>query len=81
MTDKIDYLQTTREILAGCLFIPADTIPEDADINSLSDIDSLTFELIVLETEKLIGQEVDPIALLDMRTVKDMAELLKQARQ
>ncbi|MDR2310752.1 MAG: phosphopantetheine-binding protein [Brucellaceae bacterium] len=81
MTDKIDYLQATREILAGCLFIPADTIPEDADINSLSDIDSLTFELIVLETEKFIGQEVDPIALLDMRTVKDMAELLKQAHQ
>ncbi|MDM7852264.1 acyl carrier protein [Pseudochrobactrum kiredjianiae] len=81
MTDKIDYMQITREILAGCLFIPAETIAEDADINSLSDIDSLTFELIILETEKFIGQEVDPIALLDMRTVKDMAELLKKARQ
>lgn len=81
MTDKIDYLQITRELLSGCLFIPAETIPADADISTLSDIDSLTFELIVLETEKFIGQEVDPIALLDMRTVKDMAELLAKAHQ
>ncbi|MCF7647193.1 hypothetical protein KQ944_17790 [Bacillus subtilis] len=82
MTDKAtDYLQATKNILAGCLFIPAESIADDASISSLSDVDSLTFELIVLETEKFIGHEADPIALLDMQTVQDMAALLQKECQ
>lgn len=76
-----DYLKVTKELLAGCFFIPAESIADDADISALSDVDSLTFELIVLEAEKYIGHEVDPIALLDMQTVADMAALLQKECQ
>lgn len=71
-----DAMLQAKNILAGCLFIPVNKISDTADIGSLGELDSLTFELIVMEVENQIGREVDPIALLEMQSVKDLAELL-----
>lgn len=72
-------IDEARKILAGCLFIPQEKIESEASINSLGELDSLSFELIVLEIEKVLGHDVDPMQLLEMRSVKDLAALLEQA--
>lgn len=72
----MNSLDKARTILAKCLFIPEDSIRADADIASLGKIDSLTFELIVLEVENVSGREVDPIQLLEMESVADLARIL-----
>lgn len=76
----MDYLDQAKEILSGCLLVPKDSIPSDSDIGALGSIDSLTFELIALEIEKNLGHVVNPIALLEMRSVKDLAMLLQNER-
>jgi acyl carrier protein len=72
-------LDIAKGILADCLFIPRERVTDDMDIKSLAELDSLTFEMIVLEVEKRTGAELDPIVLLNMRTVKDLAKVLDQA--
>ncbi|KAB2672665.1 acyl carrier protein [Brucella intermedia] len=80
LSHEDNFVVEAKNILAGCLFIPAETIPDSADIGSLGELDSLTFELIVLEIEKHIGRQVDPIALLEMQSVADLAELLRKEK-
>jgi acyl carrier protein len=75
----MDALETAKDILASCLFIPADKIGDDADIYGLKTMDSVTFETLVLEIEERIGQEVDVVKLLEMRTVRDLAGLIAAA--
>ncbi|UDM48873.1 acyl carrier protein [Cupriavidus sp. MP-37] len=76
----MDYLQEARELLSGCLFVPVEKIDADASIHTLHDMDSLTFEMIVMEIEKRTMKEVDPVALLELRTVSDLAGLLESGR-
>lgn len=75
---SIVYLNKAKKILSGSLFLPINSISDEADISSLGELDSLTFELIVLEIEKSMGCEADPIALLELCTVKDIALLLQE---
>lgn len=77
MGGAVNYMEQAKDILSGCLFIPKESIETSADISSLGELDSLTFELIVLEIEKNLGHEVDPVELLEMRSVKDLAQLLQ----
>ncbi|MBJ6134423.1 acyl carrier protein [Ochrobactrum sp. Q0168] len=72
----MNSLDKARAILAKCLFIPEESILPEADISSLGKIDSLTFELIVLEVENVSGRDIDPVRLLEMRSVGDLARLL-----
>jgi acyl carrier protein len=76
----MDYLQEAKDLLSGCLFVPVEKIDADANINTLHDMDSLTFEMIVIEIEKRTMKEVDPVALLELRSVRDLAGLLEQGR-
>jgi len=79
MASERNALNEAKSILSGSLFIPVEKIADDAAINSAAEIDSLSFELIVLEIEKRIGREVDPVQLLEMRSVKDLAAILRGA--
>lgn len=79
MGDKImDYMEEAKDILSGCLFIPKQKIDENAEIHSIKGLDSLTFETIILEIEKRTGQPVNPVDLLGMHSVKDLARLLRR---
>jgi acyl carrier protein len=78
MTSKMNALEKAKLILAGALFLPVEKISDDAAINSLDELDSLNFELIVVELEKCLGRDVDPIKLLEMRSVKDLAAILEE---
>ncbi|WP_448950927.1 acyl carrier protein [Labrys neptuniae] len=76
----MDALGTAKDILANCLFIPADKIGDDAGLYDLKPVDSVTFETLVLEIEERTGKEVDVEALLSMRTVRDLAALIAGSR-
>jgi len=69
-------LADAKEILATCLFVPADSIADDAVITDIKSIDSLAFETIMLEVEELTGRDVDPIKMLELSTVADLAGML-----
>ena len=69
-------LDEAKSILSGSLFIPVEKIDDDATINSIGELDSLNFELIVLQIEERTGRDVDPVRLLEMRSVKDLAAFL-----
>ncbi len=73
----MDAMNQAKQILSGCLFIPQEKIDDEASIATLGELDSLGFEMIVLEIEKTLGHEVDPMSLLEMRSVKDLARLLE----
>ena len=73
----MDAMNQAKQILSGCLFIPQEKIDDEASIATLGELDSLGFEMIVLEIEKALGHEVDPMSLLEMRSVKDLARLLE----
>ncbi len=77
----MEHLDEAKDILSGCLFIPKDKISDDASIHSIKGLDSLSFETIVVEIEQRTGKDVDPMQLLEMVTVRDLANLLKLARQ
>lgn len=74
----MNSIEQAKELLSGCLFIPKETIADNAKISALAEIDSLTFEMIVLEVEKLTQREVDPVKLLELNTVEDLAQLLEK---
>lgn len=69
-------LETIKTIIARAFFIPAASIADDADIAEIKGMDSLTFEALMLEIEQATGQEPDPVALMDVRTVADLARLI-----
>lgn len=68
-------IEIAKSILAGALFVPVEKISDDATINSLEELDSLSFELIVVEIERHLGHDADPVKLLEMRSVKDLAAM------
>jgi acyl carrier protein len=72
-------LERAKDILSGCLFVPKERIADDATISAIGEIDSLAFELLVLEIERAIGSEVDPIKMLELRSVADLAAMLTDA--
>jgi acyl carrier protein len=74
----MNALEKAKSILSGALFIPIEKIKDDASINSLDELDSLSFEIIIMELEKYLGHEADPIKLLEMHSVKDLAAILEE---
>ena len=76
----IDYMDAAKDILAGCMFDPKDKIHDDATIADVKEIDSLTFETLVLEIERWAGKEVDPLLLLTLLSVRDLADVLARTR-
>lgn len=73
-------MQEAKEILAGCLFIPIEKIGDDVSIQSIKELDSLSFAAIVVELEERSGRRIDPVDLLELRTVRDVATLLERYR-
>lgn len=73
-------MNEAKELLSGCLFIPVDKIGDDAALQSIKQMDSLSFAAVVLELEEHAGHEIDPVDLLELRTVRDVAGLLEKFR-
>jgi acyl carrier protein len=75
----MNTLEKAKSILSSALFIPIEKISDDAAVSSLNEINSLSFEAIVMEIEKHLGHDVDPVKLLELRSVKDLAAILEDA--
>lgn len=74
----MDYITKTKEILSKNLNLPVEQISDDAKLTSLEQLDSLTFEKIVLTMEQFVGHKIDAVNLLELRSVKDVAHLLQK---
>lgn len=73
-------LQEAKEILSGCLFVPTERIGDDASLQSIKELDSLSFAAIATELEERLGRPMDPVDLIRLRTVRDLASLLERHR-
>jgi len=76
----MEYVQAAKEILSKALFVPAEQIGDDADINTIKAMDSLAFEALVLEIEERTGKDVDLVELMGLKTVSDLAAVLEKLK-
>lgn len=72
MTD----LELARDIVSRCLLIPKEKIQDDDELQSAHGIDSLNFTMIIVEVERHVQREIDPLQILELRTLRDLAALL-----
>ncbi|WHT44433.1 acyl carrier protein [Ochrobactrum sp. SSR] len=66
-----------KKILAESLFVPVEKISDDASINDVKELDSLSFEALLLEVEEITDREIDPIKIMQIKTVRDLADLIE----
>lgn len=78
--DGSPSLAIAREALANALFIPVEKILPSTLITDLKSLDSLTFEGLVLELERLSGAIFAPEDFLNVRTVSDLARIVELRR-
>ncbi len=71
-------LAAIQRIISESLLIPVESIHAQDTIIGLKNIDSLSFEMIVVAMETESGQSIDPLRLMSVKTVGDLAELLGQ---
>ena len=69
-------IDEAKNILAKCLFVSPDAIEDEDVIVEIKPIDSLAFETIMLEVEETTGQPVDPLDILQLQTVADLAKII-----
>lgn len=67
------------DIVATALLVPHEKVRLDAPLAASGDFDSLSFEIIIVAIEQELGYEIDPIQLLDISTLNDLAPLLEAA--
>jgi len=72
----MNHIDTVRRLIAESLLIPADSIHADDELAQLKNIDSLTFEMILVAIETETGRTIDPMDLMQIKTVGDLARLL-----
>lgn len=77
----MNHLLKAKEIIANSLNISVQAIPDNASLSDIEQIDSLTFEKIVLNLEKELGQTIDSIELLEVRNIQDLANILAQKKK
>jgi len=76
----ISALDEAKSIISTCLDIPIQSIKDDSSISSHGDFDSLSFEKVILETEKRLGKKIKAVQLLKVNTVTDFAEFITACR-
>lgn len=67
-------------ILAECLMIPASDIRLEDHIDRLKNMDSLSFEMVIVAMETESGKTIEPMRLMTLKTVHDLADLLGQLK-
>lgn len=72
----MNHIDTVRRLIAESLLIPADSIQAGDELAQLKNIDSLTFEMILVAIETETGSIIDPMDLVQVKTVGDLARLL-----
>lgn len=76
-----ESLLQAKKIIAEALQIPVENIQDDSSIDTYGKLDSLSFERVVLETEKLLGSQIKAVQLLQLSTVKDLADFIEKSKK
>lgn len=76
----MEPLDIAKEVLAKALFINKDRIGDDAAISEVKPLDSLSFEALILELEERTGKEVDPVDLIGVKTIRDLAGVIEKLK-
>lgn len=71
-----DNLEITRRLIAETLLIPQESIQAHDEIAQLKNIDSLSFEMIIVAIETETGKAIDPMRMFELKTVGDLTRLL-----
>lgn len=71
-------IDRARHMLSVALLLPVEKIDENADLRSLEKMDSLSFEMVVAQIEVALHREIDPLELLKLTSVRDLAALLER---
>ena len=74
-------LAAIQRIIAESLLIPAQSIHLEDPIASLRNIDSLSFEMIIVGIETETSSKIDPVDLMPLQTVGDLTVLLEKLKQ
>ena len=72
----MNSIDTLRRLIAESLLIPESSIHADDELAQLKNIDSLTFEMILVAIETETGRVIDPMDLMQIKTVADLARLM-----
>jgi acyl carrier protein len=76
----MDDLIIAKTVLSNALFVSVDWIQEETEIGSIAVLDSLSFEAMTLEIERSLGKEIDPVKLVGVKTVRDLADAIGTMR-
>ena len=72
-----ETLSQAKKIIAEALQISISEIQDDSSIDTYGKLDSLSFERVILEVEKLLGHRIKAVDLLKMATVQDLADFIE----
>lgn len=70
-----------KEILAKAMFVSLDRFEDDTDFRRMPEMDSLSFEALILEIETRVGRDIDLTKLINVRTVRDLSDLMNELRK
>jgi len=72
-----DATSRARGLLADALELEPDEIREDASMETVGEWTSLGHMRLVLALEQTLGRELDPAAIVDIASLKDIETLLQ----
>ena len=76
-----DGLALARGLLAKALELDESEIGRDAQIVELPGFDSLAYERLVASVEDHLDRDLDPLMMVSIDTVSDLADALSQATE
>lgn len=76
----LSEIETVKGILSSAFFMPVGSIRSDDRLENIKGMDSLSFEALILEIERVTGQEPDPLRLLEIKTISDLAAMIAEMK-
>lgn len=76
-----ETLTEAKKLIAEALRVPVSSISDVSTIDAHGKFDSLSFEKLILATEKFLGTEVKVGRLLDLTTIQDLADFIEEAKR
>ena len=66
------------DLVATVLKIPRENLEPESQISTLPGFDSLAYEQLVLLVEEETGRQLEPLEMVSVETIADLAEILKR---
>ncbi|MCG8547493.1 MAG: acyl carrier protein [Alphaproteobacteria bacterium] len=76
-----DHVSDARKLLAEALDVEVDEVAADASMQTLDSWTSLGHMRLMLALEETVGRELDPVVIVEIVTVTDIAAILEQRQQ